>query len=71
MKSALLLVALLAASPDPAVEKACPNGICTIPAERLNLLIEMHNQNIDRIQHLEKELLNADTTCRLKWLREG
>lgn len=70
MKSAVILAGLLVTAPDPSVEKACPKGICTIPAAKLQLLLDMHNQNIMRIEHLEAELLAADRSCFVRRLRE-
>ena len=73
MKTAALLAGLLLPVQliDPAVEKACPKGVCTVPAERLQMLLDAHNSHIDRIRHLEAELRNADTSCFLKRLNEA
>ncbi len=62
---AWVLAASLAVVPssDPAVEKACPKGICTLPAEKLQWLLDAHNNHIDEIRGLREELRRRDHDC--------
>lgn len=60
MKFLLLAVLLspvqLAAPVDPEVEKACPGGICTIPAAKLQALLDAHNWHVAEIEELTRAL---------------
>ena len=67
MKSLLLAAFLfvpLADAPKDPLEKVCPGGLCTIPKDQLQILLDAHNAQVEEIEVLRILLRNAHKSCR-------